>query len=163
MKTRLAGIALATGMALGLSGCGFVVPVATNDPYEPSDGVSAEVGDLVLRNILLVTDDGETGSLVFTVINSGDSAERVELTYSGNTSGSTLVFDVPSDTTYVVGAPDNVRSELVGKAYSDAYELTEIDALPGSLIEITLSSGGDEVEIVVPVLNAELPEYSHLK
>ena len=50
----LGGVAIAT-LA---SGCMVFNPVQTDVPYEPADGISAEVGDLSIRDLLLVGGGG---------------------------------------------------------------------------------------------------------
>ena len=58
MKARLAAsAALAIVLALGASGCAMLTYQATTEKYDASDGVSADIGDLDLRNILLVSED----------------------------------------------------------------------------------------------------------
>jgi len=45
MRARAAAsVALTAVVAALLAGCGFWVPVATQDPYNPSDGVNGEIG-----------------------------------------------------------------------------------------------------------------------
>jgi hypothetical protein len=73
VKARLAASAvLAIGVVLGASGCSMLTYQATTEHYDASDGVSVDVGDLDLRNVLVVSEDGRDGSLVLTVINNGD-------------------------------------------------------------------------------------------
>ena len=44
MRARAAAsVALTAVVAALLAGCGFWVPVATQDPYNPSDGVNGEI------------------------------------------------------------------------------------------------------------------------
>jgi len=56
--------ALAAALMVGTTGCTFDAEIATNIPYEPSDGTGTEVGDIAVRNALLITDDGEQIGIV---------------------------------------------------------------------------------------------------
>ena len=74
MKARLAAsAALALGIAIGGSGCAMITYQATTEKYDPSDGISADIGTLDLRNVLVVSEDGEDGNLVMTVVNTGEN------------------------------------------------------------------------------------------
>ena len=73
MKARLAAsAALALGLALGASGCSMVTYQATTEHYDASDGVSLNVGELKVRNALVVSEDGVDGNLVMSVVNTGE-------------------------------------------------------------------------------------------
>src|SRR3712207_8194808 len=50
--------------------------------YDPSDGVSAEIGDLAVRNALLVTEEGERASLVVSVVNSDRKSTRLNSSHA---------------------------------------------------------------------------------
>src|SRR5690606_14207812 len=65
----VAAIALSGALALSLSGCTMWMHVETARPYHPSDGVNVTVGDLQLRNVLVLTEDGELGNLIGTAVN----------------------------------------------------------------------------------------------
>ena len=47
MKVRIVvAAALAVGISLGTAGCNLIQPQATTNPYDASDGVGINVGDL---------------------------------------------------------------------------------------------------------------------
>jgi hypothetical protein len=73
---RAAGVALSLVVSLVASGCGSGTEAGTLDPA-PSSGADADLGDLKLRNALIVVpEDGDgSGSLVLTIINDGDTED----------------------------------------------------------------------------------------
>jgi hypothetical protein len=123
---------------------------ATTEHYDPSDGVSADVGDLDLRNILVVSEDGEDGNLVMTVVNTGD--EDAELGVQvGEGGGQTLIVEVEAGATVSLGGDE------------EPLLLEGIDTEPGSLVPIFFQYGSAEgIEKLVPVLDGRLPEYADL-
>ncbi|WP_136708601.1 DNA modification methylase [Agromyces sp. H66] len=150
MKARLAAsAALALGLALGASGCSMITYQATTEKYEPSDGVSADLGDLDLRNILVVSEDGEDGTLVMSVVNQGDRRATLGVQFG---EGDVVEVAVPAGQTLVLGSDDEEPVVLEG-----------IDAEVGGLIPLYFQYGDVEgVEKMVPVLDGRLPEYSDL-
>ena len=123
---------------------------ATTEHYDPSDGVSANVGDLDLRNILVVSDDGEDGNLVLTVVNTGD--EDAELGVQvGEGGGEPLIIEVEAGATVSLGGDE------------EPLLLEGIDTQPGALLPIFFQYGTAEgIEKLVPVLDGRLPEYADL-
>src|ERR1700710_1284550 len=72
VKARVAAsVALALAVAFGTAGCGFVAPQATTKHYDASDGVGGTVGQIDVRNAMIITDasDGTVGNLVVTLVN----------------------------------------------------------------------------------------------
>ena len=123
---------------------------ATTEHYDPSDGVSANVGDLDLRNILVVSDDGEDGNLVLTVVNTGE--EDAELGVQvGEGGGEPLIIEVEAGATVSLGGDE------------EPLLLEGIDTQPGALLPIFFQYGTAEgIEKLVPVLDGRLPEYADL-
>ncbi|WP_448005626.1 hypothetical protein [Agromyces bauzanensis] len=151
MKARLAAsAALALGLVMGAAGCAMVTPQATTEKYEPSDGVSADLGDLDLRNVLVVSEDGEDGTLVMTVVNRGE--RRATLGVQFGEGGDVVEVAVPAGETLVLGSEDEEPVVLEG-----------MDAEVGGLVPMYFQYGDVEgVEKLVPVLDARLPEYADL-
>ena len=152
MKARLAAsAALAIVLALGASGCAMLTYQATTEKYEPSDGVSADVGDLDLRNILIVSEDGDEGTLVMTVVNTGadDATLGVQV---GEGGGDITEIEVEAGQTVVLGSEDEEKVVLEG-----------LDAEVGGLALLFFQAGDAEgLEKQVPVLDSRLPEYADL-
>ncbi|MGR0319090.1 hypothetical protein [Agromyces sp. ZXT2-3] len=151
MKARLAAsAALALGIAIGGSGCAMITYQATTEKYDPSDGVSADVGGLDVRNVLIVSDDGEEGNLVMSVTNptTDDETLSVQLVDQGDT----FEIDV-----------DGGETVSLGTAEEEPLLIENLDAEVGGLISVYLQAGSAEgVEINVPVLDGRLPEYEDL-
>lgn len=152
MKARLAAsAALAIGLALGASGCSMLTYQATTEKYNPSDGVSADVGDLDLRNILIVSDEGVDGNLVMTVINTSEEDATLGVQV-GTGDGEVIEIEVGAGETLVLGSEDDEPVLLEG-----------IDVEVGGLLPLYFQYGDAEgVEKLVPVLDSSLPEYADL-
>ncbi|MFE6965947.1 hypothetical protein ACFVAJ_12575 [Agromyces sp. NPDC057679] len=156
MKARLAAsAALALGVALGASGCSMLTYQATTEHYDASDGVSANVGDLDLRNILVVSDDGVDGTLVLTIVNNGEDDVDLDVQVDG---GDTVTIPVDAGATVAFGA-----DAVEGLDEVEPIVLEGIDTDPGSLLPIYFQYGSAEgIEKQVPVLDGRLPEYESL-
>ena len=154
MKFRIViAAALAAGVALGTSGCNLIQPQATTKSYDASDGVSLAVGTLNLQNLIVISDNGETGNLLLSATNS--SGEDVEL-HIGFVSGGTVVdghLEVPSN--------DNVATSW-GSGDEDRIVLGGINTAPGGLLEIAFEANGETKTALVPVLTSAQPEYEGL-
>ena len=151
MKARLAAsAALALGIALGGSGCSMITYQATTEKYDPSDGVSADIGALDLRNILVVSEDGEEGNLIMSVTNTGDDDATLEVQLVDG--GETFEIDVDAGATVSLGTEEEEPLLLEG-----------IDTQPGGLVPMFFQySGAEGQEVQVPVLDGRLPEYEDL-
>ena len=149
MKARLiASVALAATVVFGAAGCGLVAPQATTIQYDPSDGVSATVGDVHLLNMIVLTEDGTDGNLIFTAVNKG-SAHSVSIQFGDD------------DTTVDVIVDGNTSTVFGGT--SDPITLNGIDAQPGSLITLFVQYGNETgKEVLVPVLDGSIPPYEEL-
>ncbi|UOQ88413.1 hypothetical protein MUN74_14155 [Agromyces endophyticus] len=156
MKARLAAsAALALGIALGASGCSMLTYQATTEPYDASDGVGVNVGNLHLRNVLVVSDDGVDGTLVLTIVNDGD--EDVELGVQV-ADGETETIPVDAGATVAFGVADEDELDVV-----QPLVLRGIDTKPGALLPIYFQYGSAEgIEKNIPVLDGRLPEYAGL-
>jgi hypothetical protein len=149
VKARLAAsAALALGIAIGGSGCAMITYQATTEKYDPSDGVSADLGSLAIRNMLVVSDDGREGNMVLSVTNSGTEDATLEIQVAGET----VEVDVEAGQTVSPGAGDE-----------EPVLVERLDAEVGGLVPVFLTSDGVEGrEISVPVLDGRLPEYEDL-
>jgi hypothetical protein len=128
---------------------------ATTERYDPSDGVSANVGDLDLRNVLVISDDGDDGNLIMTAVNNGDDDVELTVEYGGREA---QTIDIEAGTTVTVGVDD-----IEGIDVLEPVLLEGIDADPGSLLPVYFQYGSAEgIEVQVPVLDSRLPEYSDL-
>jgi len=124
---------------------------ATTEHYDASDGVSANVGDLDLRNVLVVSEDGVDGNLVMTVVNTGEDDATLGVQF-GEGGSDVVEVEVEAGQTLVLGSDEE-----------DPVLLERIDAEVGGLLPMYFQYGDVEgVEKLVPVLDARLPEYADL-
>ena len=152
VKARIAAsVVLAVGVALATAGCNLVAPQATRNIYDPSDGVGATIGDLALRNAFIVSNDGEEGTLVVTIVNDSADTETLEVQYEsseGRTDGELEL--VPG------------RNEI-GPTAEQAVTMSGLDTVPGSLFPVYFQYGDVEgKELLVPVLTNALESYATL-
>ncbi|WP_345713262.1 hypothetical protein [Kineococcus glutinatus] len=165
MKRRLrrpAAVAIAALSTAAVSGCAVFSPVQTAVPYEPSDGFSTTVGDVVVRNVLVVSEgDGAPGVLSATLVNEG--TEDVEVTVDTG-SGSDTSITVPTGVAYVLGAGSGAGPTTTPEAGAvettapTAVEISSVDAVAGELVPVTFEADGASVDLEVPVL---LPRHEY--
>ncbi|QPZ37377.1 hypothetical protein [Paramicrobacterium chengjingii] len=156
MRSRFAAIVvLAAAVALGTSGCGLLAPQATTIHYDASDGVGGSVGDIDVRNALIIAnEDGSAGNLVVTVVNNGSSAHSVTIEFA-NGSSTEVVVDADEIFTFSAPAADDAEREDI--------VIDPLDAKIGSTTTVFFQYGSETgVSLDVPVYNGDLPEYSTL-
>ncbi|MFF1573129.1 hypothetical protein ACFVWR_10295 [Leifsonia sp. NPDC058292] len=157
MKARVASsIALALAVAFGTAGCGFIAPQATTKHYDASDGVSGNVGQIDVRNAIIITDakNGSVGNLVVTLVNNDSKSHSVAI-QAGNEASATTRVTVQPGQVKVLGR--DPRAET-GNVF-----ISNFDALPGSLFNVYFQYGSETgVKLQVPVLDGQLPEYNSL-
>ena len=149
MRARVvASAGLAALLATLLAGC--IAPNATLKPYDPSDGVSTKVGDLVVSNVLVLSEDGVSGNLLFTAVNTGGDDVDLTVQYESSGEKADLSFPVPGRESTDVGYGDD------GQAF-----LTDIDTKPGELMAVYFQYGDEQGrQLMVPVLDGSLEQYS---
>ena len=142
--TSTAPILIATAIAgaLTLSGCQVMSPIQTNGSYQPADGVAVDLGDVQIRDLVVVSSaKGEVGTLSGMVVNNG--TKPVTITFAaGATGGSVSAV-----------APAGAQTRLSGVESTEPITLPSIPAAPGGIVKVTISTpadGGSEVS--VPVL-----------
>ena len=155
---RAASVVLASAVVLlSTAGCTFFAPQTTLKPYDPSDGVNTQIGEVYVRNVLLLTEDGKDASLLLSVVNETDNGQSVQFQYEGTDSDGTTgkvdksVFANAGTATSVGGHGEN---QIV---------LTGINAKPGSLFPVFVQYG-DETgkQLLVPVLDGTIKPYDEL-
>ena len=152
MKVRvIVAAAIAAGVALGTSGCNLIQPQATTKTYAASDGINVNVGDVALRNVVIISNNGQTGNLVMGAVNTGTPvALHVEYKSAGKVADGHVVV------------PFSTQPTLFGTAGNSKVILTGIGTEPGSLLEVAFTVGSKTTTSLVPVLNSDLPEYHGL-
>ena len=148
MRARaVAAIALSGALVAGLSGCALWLKPETGRTYDASDGVSLDLGDLELRNVLVLTEDGELGNLVGTAVNTtgSDIDFTVQWKFDGEYYEVELTADAHGRTDFGIDGPQVTLQPLGVKA--------------GSLLEAVVHTADDQSGLLIPVLDATLIEY----
>ena len=144
----IATVVLAASVVLGTSACNLVSPQTTTKLYDASDGVSGRVGDLKIRNAVIISGDGTDGNLLVSVTNEG-GAHSLTIQY-GEGDSNTVETVIPKGATVSFGADGEEPILLEG-----------MDAELGALLPVFFQYGDETgVELLVPVLDGTLPEYS---
>lgn len=148
---RLSLIAAIGIGAMAFTGCSAINQQSTTMVYSASDGVRLDMGQLELRNVLIISEAaGGPGRVVGTFYNQADS--DITLTISGAQGSQTEITVEP-------GIP------LVLNSKSDKSILSTMDQAPGSIesLELRQSGAGSETATLkVPVLDGTLVEYKDL-
>lgn len=157
MRSRVAVSALlAAGVLLGSTGCTFFTPIATQLPYDASDGISTTVGDVKVRNAMAITNDGETVNLVMYVLNSG--TEPVEVRFEYDFEGSE---PAESDRSEIVELEAGESVSFGNGGDHPELILTDANAQPGGLWPVFVQYGDETGKtMLVPVLDDAI--YSDL-
>lgn len=154
MRTRqIVPLSAALIGVAALSGCSLTAEIANLEPYDPSDGVGVTLGDVAVRNALLITADGSEANLVMSVVN--NSGQPVDL----------LVQYGPVDArvTETISLPATPALSQIGSDPANQLLLEDDDIVAGALLEVYFQHGSVQGEVVnVPVLDGSLAEYELL-
>ncbi|MDJ0318039.1 MULTISPECIES: hypothetical protein [Arthrobacter] len=148
---RLSLIAAIGVGAMTFTGCSAINQQSTTLVYSASDGVRLDMGQLELRNVLIISDAaGAPGRVIGTFYNQSDS--DITLTFNGAAGAQTEISVKP-------GTP------LVLNDKADKAILSTVAQRPGSLETLELSqsgAGSESATLKVPVLDGTLAEYKNL-
>jgi hypothetical protein len=116
-------------------------PVQTNVSYQPSDGVAVDLGDVQIRDLVVVTSaKGGVGAFSGMVVNNG-------------TKPVTITFATGADTFVSAVAPAKTQTRLSGVEGTNATTLPNIAAAPGGILKVTIGTpAAGASEVSVPVL-----------
>ena len=154
--TRSSLVALILALP-ALVGCGLS-PVGTTIPYDPSDGVSASVGQVQVRNLLIVGSTADQPGVASGVL-LNDGAEPVTVTLSTATSPPVPVY-VPAGGSVQLGVAGPAATPAPGTAGTAVVQFAALGQPAGAVVPVTLSSpSGGTTTVQVPVLAATL-EYA---
>lgn len=154
MRRRFfAPLALAAAVVTGSTGCTLNAEIASMKAYDPSDGVGADLGDLALRNILLISNDDGAANLVLTVVNSGGEDIALNVQFDNGIQRTTQTLSIP-------GFPARTR---IGDDPGEGIVISGPEVILGGLFPMYFEYGSVPGELVfVPVLDGTLPEYELL-
>ncbi|GAB2902436.1 hypothetical protein ACXA45_08135 [Neomicrococcus lactis] len=141
---RAGALGVAALIAVGTAGCGAINQQATQMTYAASDGVAANVGDLKVRNLMLVTNDADSEArFLGTIVNDSDKAQSVTLTLE---SGNTTIEVEPKS---ALKLEDSANEKTISKA----------GKVPGEQVDATVEAEGQSANVAIPVVDGALPEY----
>ncbi len=158
MRARIAAtVAVAASLVFSTAGCSFFAAQSTLKRYDPSDGVGATVGQVKVRNALLLTKDGQVASFLVNLVNDGQKTVNVLIQYNGTTASG---MPGKVDTRVQLDAGE---VKTFGSSETRQLIFTGIDSKPGSLFPVFVQYGTQAGEqLLVPVLDGSLSEYSTL-
>ena len=148
MRARIAAsIVLAVAVALGTAGCGFITPQSTDIHYDASDGVSGNVGDIGVRNAMIISEKGTTGNLVLVFVNSDTKSHVVEIQRGRGSTDKSQFVTVPGSS-----------SKKIGEVGERIVLFHDLNSIPGSLYPVYFQYGNSTgLRLLVPVLDGALP------
>lgn len=145
--TRARAGAAALLAVLATTGCSYTSPFQTDETMSLGDGVPVDVGDLEMRNLVVVSgEEGGEGTLTGTVVNTG--TEDVQLRVALAEGGEPVTADIPPGEVVRLGQGE------------DAVTLAQVPAPPGAMTDMTVATGASDV---TPVLVPVLPPIGYLE
>jgi len=138
--------ALAATLLVGTAGCGLLLEPATLQSYSPSDGINADVGDVGVRNALLIANTSGDGALVMTLVNSSDTLVFVNVELRGSVTLSASVAAYPGINKIGI-ADDNplvfTNAEVFAGTYSEVY--FQYGNFEGALVTVPVLDGTEAI------------------
>ncbi|WP_426565284.1 hypothetical protein ACPPVT_02895 [Angustibacter sp. McL0619] len=145
IRRGLVALAVVGSMTL-LASCAVFSPKTTNENYDAADGVTANLGEIVARDLLVVGSKGEQGLLSGAIVNNGTDDASVTITAKGQPQPVTV--SLPGGALVTLGNGEDQTNVVVGNLTVEA----------GSMLDVTISTPtGGQVVTPVPVLPAEGP------
>lgn len=159
-RVRALAVAAALGASAFLAACSTQSPAQTMVPYQPADGVAANIGTVHARDlVLLTTAKGEPVSLSGAVINSGTDDVVVTFALTGSSASTTSPTTSASPTASPTSsaAADVNGSSGLNLAGAQHKQLTSIQfasspAPPGAMTGVTMTTPAGSALVQVPVL-----------
>ena len=157
MRLRAAAsIVLASLILVGTTSCNFISPQTTTEDYLPSEGYNFEFGEVLARNAILLSEDGDDcATLIVTFVNESGAPQRVRIQYDAPVAG---------------GDDEQVAKSILVDEGITIFDSTEDQTIffesvedmePGSLYPLYFQYGDEEGALVrIPVLDDTLEPYS---
>ncbi len=142
-------MAIAALITVGVAAC---TPIATMTHYDPSDGVSATIGQVKVLNALVLTQAGASGNLLFAAYNPSNELVQLNVQYTTNGVKQTKTATLLPDATTNFGYGKNGQ-----------FLLPQLATKAGSIVKIYFQYGNEEgKQIEVPVLDGQFSQYRDL-
>lgn len=146
-RRALAVSAMALAALATASGCTATNAQQTAEPYSPGAAAATTVGAVHVAGLFVATDGEGPAALVARIVNSGDDAASVEIADEGG-SGLRGSFTVDPSATLEVGPGD------------EQVRVPDLEATPGQVLQMSISTGGSSTTLAVPVLDGTLEPYA---
>ncbi len=153
--------AVAVLAVCALAGCSQLSPQTTqNVTYAPSDGVQGQVGEVKVRNVLVLTSEqGGPAELVGSLFNPTGEDVSLEVVVREPAGDDGAATEPLATETIELGGAEDV---MIGPDADQQVSLEQLDVVPGRFAEVSFTGGGGELVLQVPVLDGTLPEYADL-
>lgn len=153
---RSLAASLCVPLALGLTGCGF--GAQTLQPYTPAEGVNTSVGQVMVRNVLVIADSTGQGLVSASLVSYADDTLTAVAGTPQKVDGSAGSALVVTATGLPLAMPPNTLFVLTDAPTRIA--VSSPDLKPGLLVDLTLTfATAGQVKVVAPVLSADEPEF----
>jgi hypothetical protein len=160
-----AASALLAAAALALSGCGTGANATTNAAYQPGEGAIATVGDVAVRNLVLVADGKGSGVLLGSIVMlplgtnaAPDENPPGDVFQAAEGEGARVDFDAP------VLLPPVSRVTLGVDDDQVAAVVDDLEATPGQVVPVSLLfRDAGEVTLDVVVVDNEDGPYEGIE
>jgi hypothetical protein len=152
---RWGALLAAIVLLLGVSACGK--DVQTNKPYTPSEGINLDVGDVAIRNVLIISRTRGSG------IVSASLMSRQEPDSLTGVGGTAIKPDGSEGAplTASLTAPVSIDNKLVVLTDQSLITVSSPDLAPGLTAQLVLTfARAGEVSIRVPVMDGNAPYYA---
>lgn len=146
-RRALAVSAMALAALATASGCTATNAQQTAEPYSPGAAAATTVGAVHVAGLFVATDGEGPAALVARIVNSGDDAASVEIADEGG-SGLRGSFTVDPSATLEVGPG------------GEQVRVPDLEATPGQVLQMSISTGGSSTTLAVPVLDGTLEPYA---
>ncbi len=152
MRRVLSALAVSTLVVTITTGCQFMQPVRSLDPYAPSDGFQTDIEELKARNFMLLELDNEA-ALIGSFVNSGDVDLDVTVQIISGDNRSDTFVEVPAGGKTDMGYNGNPPKRV---------DLPD-EIIAGQLYPIFIQVEQDTPrELLVPVMDGSLEEYQQM-
>jgi hypothetical protein len=151
---RLPAIAAAAALPL-LAACSTFSPATTAYPYNASDGVNLDLGQLHGANLLVVgSEKGASGVLSGALFNKGTDDLTVQVSTQG--AASPVTIEVPAQRMVRLtadGAGSTVGSSATAGSASATVLVPALPVAPGAVMTVAVATrAGGQTQVTVPVL-----------